>query len=127
MQKLETKINNKTALNKLQKNITTHFSNIDKLEAKKTFDASFKAYSIGLLSCVFLALSVFLITGMITLGSLTFPLQILFGGIGIVLCIPPYFVYRNTLTLKSEQLDPIIDDEYEKISNICEEAHLLIK
>jgi len=121
------KINNKSALIKLQKKLDVHFQNIDSLEAKKTINASFKAYGIGILAIIFLALSVFIITDYIDLGNLSIPLQIIFGAIGILLTIPPYFVYQNTVTLKTEQLQPQIDQEYDEISNICEEANLLLQ
>ena len=125
--KRDRKINNKNALIKLQNTIDNNFSNIAKLESSKYLSASIKAYSIGVLACVFLALSVFMITGMLALGSLTFPLQIVLGAIGVILCIPPYFVYRNTVALKTEQIQPQINEEYDKISEKCEEANLLIQ
>jgi len=121
------KINNKAALNKLHNKIDIHFTNITNLESQKYFWASFKAYLVGIISCVFLALSVFSITGLLTFGTMNSALQIVFGAIGTLLLIPPYFVYKNTLMLKSEEAQPLIDQEYDMISDICEEANLLIK
>ena len=124
--KRDRKINNKQALIKLQREIDNKFLNVEKLESQKKLRASFNAFGIGITACVFLALSVFMITGYLSLGTLTVPLQIIFGGIGLLLSIPPYFVYKNTLTLKIEELQPLIDDEYDAISEKCEEADLLI-
>ena len=124
--KRDRKINNKMALNKIEREMGSKFKNIEKLEAQKYMNASINAYGIGLIACVFLALSVFIITGFLKLGSLTMPLQIIFGGVGLLLCIPPYFVYNNTIALKTEQLQPLIDEEYNDISEKCEEAVLLI-
>ena len=124
--KRDRKINNKQALLKIQKDINSTFINIEKLESKKNFKASFNAFGIGLIACVFLALSVFMMTGYLSLNTFTIPFQIIFGGIGILLCIPPYFVYKNTLALKTEELQPLINNEYDIISEKCEEADLLI-
>jgi len=124
--KRDRKINNKNALNKLQKSIDVHFCNIDKLESQKYFRASFLAYLIGIISCVFMALSVFSITGYLTYGPLNFALQIVFGAIGTLLLVLPYFVYKNTVSLKTEEIQPLIDKEYDTISEICEEANLLV-
>ena len=124
--KRDRKINNKMALNKLQKNIDVCFNNIEKLEMQKQFNASFKAYLIGIIACVFTALSVFSITGYLAFGSLTMAFQIVFGAIGTLLFIPPYFVYRNTVALKTEEVQPLIEKEYDNISGICEEANLLL-
>ena len=124
--KRDRKINNKQALIKLQREIDSKFRNIEKLESQKTFKASFNAFGIGLVACVFLALSVFTITEYLSFGSLSVPLEIIFGGIGLLLCIPPYFVYKNTLALKIEESQPLIDNEYDAINDKCEEADLLI-
>ena len=124
--KRDRKINNKQALIKLQREIDSKFRNIEKLESQKTFKASLNAFGIGMIACVFLALSVFVITEYLSFGNLTVPLEIIFGGIGLLLCIPPYFVYKNTLTLKIEELQPLIHSEYDTISEKCEEADLLI-
>ena len=120
------KINNKQALIKLQRDIDSKFRNIGKLESQKKFKASFNAYGIGLISCVFLALSVFMITDYLSFGTLTVPLQIIFGGVGMLLSIPPYFVYKNTLALTVEKIQPLINNEYDLISEKSEEAGLLI-
>ena len=120
------KINNKQALIKIQRDIDIKFKNIEKMESQKEIKASFNAYGIGIIACVFLALSVFMITGYIDLGAITFSLQVILGGIGVLLCIPPYFIYKNTLALKNEELEPLINREYEDISEKCEEADLLI-
>ena len=124
--KRDRKINNKLALNRIQREMDSKFRNIEKFESQKYLKASANAYGIGMIACVFLALSVFMITGFLSLGTLTMPLQIISGGIGVLLCIPPYFVYTNTIALKTEQLQPLIEEEYDDISEKCEEAALLI-
>lgn len=121
--KRDRKINKKSELNKLLKETEICFSNIKKFENQKTSIATIKALSIGFLAMVFLALSVFIITDYIKI-SIVF--SILFGIIGILLCIPPYFIYRQTVTNSTEKLDPLIDKEYDKISDICLKAHNLI-
>lgn len=125
--KRDRKINNKTNLIRLQKRCEELFRNIDRLESEKTSTAMIKAFVVGIIGIVFLALSVFMITGYLTFGGATMFLQVIAGAIGILLCIPPYFIYRNTVTNKTAELDPLIDEQYDKISEICEEANTLIK
>ena len=121
--KRDRKINKKNDLNKLQKETEVCFSNIKKYENQKTSIATIKALSIGFLAIVFIALSVFIITDYIKI-SIVF--SILFGIIGILLCIPPYFVYKKNTIRSTEKLDPLIDKEYDKISDICLNAHNLV-
>lgn len=125
--KRDRKINNKTNLIRLQKRCDELFRNIDRLESEKTSTAMIKSLVVGFIGIVFLALSVFMITGYLTLDNATMVIQIISGVIGIVLCIPPYFIYRNTVINKTSELDPIIDEQYDKISEICEEANSLIQ
>ena len=99
------------------------FSNIKKFENQKTSIATIKALSIGLLAIVCLALSVFIITDYIKISII---FAVLFGTIGILLCIPPYFIYKKNVNNSTERLDPLIDKEYDKISDICLKAHNLI-
>lgn len=117
------KINKKSDLNKLQRKVDVCFSNIQKLKTQKTSLASIKALSIGFLAIIFLALSVFIITDYIKISVI---FSILFGSVGILLCIPPYFVYKSTVIKKTEELEPLIDKEYDNISDLCEEAHTLM-
>lgn len=117
------KINKKSELNQLQKKVEVCFFNIKKYNNQKTSSASIKALSIGLLAIIFLALSVFIITDYIKISII---FSVLFGSIGILLCIPPYFVYKSTVVTKTEELEPLIDTEYDNISNLCEEAHNII-
>ena len=100
------------------------FFKYKKYENQKTSIATIKALSIGVLAIVFIALSVFIITDYIKI-SIVF--SIFFGIIGILLCIPPYFIYKHTVTNSTEKLDPLIDKEYDKISDICLKSHNLIE
>lgn len=121
--KRDRKINKKSELNKLQKETEICFSNIKKFDKQKTSRATINALSIGLLAIIFIALSVFIITDYIRISRF---FSGLFGTLGILLCIPPYFIYRQTVTNSTEKIGPLIDKEYDKISDICLKAHNLI-
>lgn len=105
------------------KKVEVCFSNIGKLEKQKTSSAIIKSLVIGFIAILFLALSVFIITDYIKIHIF---FSALTGTIRIILCILPYFIYKNTVSKKTEELELLIDKEYDKISDFCEEAHSLI-
>lgn len=117
------KINNKNELNKLQRKVDICFSNIKNLEKKKNSSAMITSFSIGFLAIVFISLSVFAITGYLNVNIV---FSTILGIIGIGLCIPPYFVYKDISKKKSNEIEPLIDKAYDNLSDICEEAHNLI-
>ena len=115
------RVPNKTELLKLQRKSEVLFKNIQTMEANKPKMAMIKALGLGIVGCAFLAISVFSF-----LDSSWFIFAIA-GAIGLGLWIPPYFIYKNTLEKDIERLNPLIDETYDKISDLCEEANALIK
>ena len=115
------KINNKSELLKIQRKCEEAFANINKYELEKTRGAMMKSLGLGILGCVFLAISVFSF-----LGELWIIFSIA-GAIGLGLWLPPYYVYRNTIIKDAERISPLIDGLHDRIGELCEEADALIK
>ena len=80
---------------------------------------------VGLLGCVFLAISVFVITGEATVKDYVISTPI--GIVGIVCWILAYFKYVKTKKKIEEQNDSLIKQLHEEMYNSCDEAQKLIE
>ena len=121
--KRDRKIAHKTELNSIKTEIEQCFFNIEKLTKNKYILPSIYAYSIGILGTILVALSVFAVTGYLNLNMI---FSTLLGIIGIALWIPPYFLYKNVLKEQDLKARPLIDNEYDKIDELCNKANKLI-
>lgn len=124
--KRDRKINNKEKLNILQKKCEEAFKKIDKLEKEPHSKGTMYALMVGLLGCVFLAISVFIISGEREIGIIDYVISTPIGIVGLVCWILAYFRYVKTKDKLEEKNRPIIENLNEEIYNACEEAQKLI-
>ena len=118
--KRDRKIVNKMELTRLQREFESHANEIGKLETSKTVGAATAAYVIGIIGTAFMAGATFAyLAGMILLC--------------IVLAVPafigwiiPYFCYRRISVKKTEQVTPLIEQQYDAIYETCEKASALL-
>lgn len=123
--KRDRKINNKDKLNVLQKKCEETLKKIDKLEEEPHLKGTMYSLMVGLLGCVFLAISVFVITGEATVKDYVISTPI--GIVGIVCWILAYFKYVKTKKKIEEQNDSLIKQLHEEMYNSCDEAQKLIE
>lgn len=120
--KRDRKIKNKSKLQPLQRKCEQAFQSINKLEKEPASLAISYALAVALIGCVFLAISVFCITG----KSVIWIPAILCGAVGIIGWIIPYFLYKNTKNKKTTENSSLIEEQYDIIYNCCEEAKKLL-
>lgn len=116
------KIMNKMELTRLQRNFESCIGEIEKLEQAKTTMASAVALIIGMIGTAFMAGVVFAINAepphIILCAFLAAPA---FAG-----WIAPYFVYRQIAARQTERMNPLIEEKYEEIYEICERGNRLL-
>ena len=118
--KRDRKIRNKTELTRLQRQFDACASGIRKMENTKLLLPSIVAYGLGLIGCALMAGSVFSF-----LGDMIF-LSILAGIPAIAAWIAPYFLYNHFLHKKNLEIDPLIEEKYDEIYEVCEKANSLL-
>lgn len=116
------KIINKMELTRLQRNYEACLKEIETLEKSKTSAATIYALVVGIIGTAFMAGSVFAVTAQP-------PYMIL----SIILAIPafvgwmiPYFLYRRVTRKQTEKLEPLIEQKYDEIYEICEKGNKLL-
>lgn len=118
--KRDRKIRNKAELTRLQRQFDTCVTEILSLESSKYIKASAVAYIVGVVGTAFMAGSVFAVTG----GNSV--LTVILAIPGFVGWIIPYLLYSKISRTKTEQVNPLIDQKYDEIYDICEKANSLI-
>ena len=118
------KINNKEKLNILQRKCEEIFENIDKLEKEPQSKGTMYSLSVSMIGCIFLAISVFIITANESLINYIISTPI--GLIGISCWIFAFFEYKKVKTKLEEKNKPLIEEQYEKIYEACDESQRLI-
>ena len=118
--KRDRKIRNKMELTRLQRQFESCVEEVDRLEKSKAIGASTIAYIIGLIGTAFMAGSVFSYLGGLLLSSITLAVP---GSLGWIL---PYFCYVRIRNKKTEQVNPLIDNQYDRIYEICQQANSLL-
>ncbi|MFL0196311.1 hypothetical protein ACJDU8_12205 [Clostridium sp. WILCCON 0269] len=119
--KRERKIRNKVELTRLQRQFEGCVKEIENLEKSKNLGASAFAYGIGIVGTAFMALSVFSYLGGMILTSIVVAVPAFAGW------VLPYFGYLRIKNKKTEQVNPLIDAQYEKIYDTCEKASRLLE
>lgn len=119
--KRDRKIINKVELTRLQRQFEGLVKQIENLEKSKYTTALAFALGVGILGTAFMALAVFnFIMGRILI-------HIIFAIPGFFGWIIPYFGYRKIVSKKTETINPIIEEVYNKIYDTCERASRLIE
>lgn len=116
------KIINKMELTRLQRNFEACVREIDTLERTKTSVPTEWALIIGILGTAFMAGSTFAVTAD--------PPRII---LCIILAIPgflgwaaPWFLYRSGVRRETEKINPLIEEKYDEIYEICERGNRLL-
>ena len=118
--KRDRKIRNKTEITRLQRQFDACALEIKKMENSKLLLPSAVAFSLGLLGCALMAGAVFSY-----LGGLIF-LNILLGIPAIACWVAPYFVYNKLAYKKNLEIDPLIEEKYDEIYEVCKKADSLL-
>ncbi|MEM5768433.1 MAG: hypothetical protein AAGU32_09120 [Bacillota bacterium] len=119
--KRDRKIRNKAELTRLQRQFDAIANEIVSLENSKVVGASTVAYIIGVLGTAFMAGSVFAYLG----GMI--PLCIILAIPAFIGWIIPYFCFVRICKKKSAELDPLIDQKYDALYEVCEKASSLLE
>jgi hypothetical protein len=118
--KRDRKIRNKMELTRLQRQFDSCVSEIKRLEQSKVIVASAVAYLIGLVGTALMAGAVFSRLG----GMLA--LSIILAVPAFIGWIIPYFCFTAIQTKKTAEIDPLIDQKYDELYEVCEKAHSLL-
>jgi len=118
--KRDRKIRNKPELTRLQRMFESYVREIDRLERAKVVAASTAAYVIGVVGTGFMAGSVFSYRA----GSL--PLTIILAIPAFVGWILPYFCFVRIRDKKTNEVSPLIEQQYDAIYEVCKKANLLL-
>lgn len=116
-------ITNKAEINSLQRKMEASFKNIESLEKEPSNKGTFMSLMVGFIGTVFMALATFAVTAD---EPLIIPC-IIFGILGIIGWILPYFVYNKVKDRKQLENASLIEEQYNIIYDTCEQARNLLK
>ena len=120
--KRDRKILNKVELTRLQRHFEACMNDIASLEKSRSMPATIRALIVGIIGTVFMAGSVFAVTA-------TPPhilLCIILGVPAFIGWILPYFVYKRVLQKQNEKVEPLIEEKYDEIYEICKKGNNLL-
>lgn len=123
--KRDRKIRDKSELNRLQKKAEKVLLLNVNLEKSKKKAPTLFAYLFGSISALVMGGGMSL-TMIENLDRTAFIIGIIIGIVGIVLCSVNYFIYSKMLIRRSNKINPLIEENEEKIATICEQGQLLI-
>lgn len=116
------KLANRMELTRLQRNFECSMEEIGRLERSKSRAALFWALLVGLTGTACMAGAVFAVTA-----------QTPHYGLMAVLAVPgfvgwavPCLLYRRIQQAESRRLQPMIEEKYEEIFQLCEKGHALL-
>ncbi|AIQ60114.1 SoxR reducing system RseC family protein [Paenibacillus borealis] len=118
--KRDRKIRNKVELTRLQRQFDASVVEIGALENSKVIRASAVAYIVGVIGTAFMAGSVF------ANQDDRLALSVLLAIPGFVGWIIPYLLYCNISKKKSNKVAPLIDQKYDEIYELCQQANSLL-
>lgn len=119
--KRDRKIRNKGELTRLQRQFEVGVAEIVSLESSKTIKAAAIAYVVGVVGTACMTGSVFAVTA----GNI--PLCVVLAVPGFIGWIIPYWIFRSVSRKKTETVNPLIDQKYDELYEVCEKANALIK
>ena len=115
-------ISNKAELTRLQRHFDSCIAELEALKRAKTSQATIAALVIGLIGTAFMAGSTFAVVADPPIIWLTILLAIP----GFAGWIIPYFAYRALVRKKTAEIEPLIEQKYDEIYELCEKgSHLL--
>jgi hypothetical protein len=120
--KRDRKIVNKTELTRLQRHFEACMNELSAIEKSKTSKATLWAIGLGIIGSAFLAGSVFAVTHEPPLILLC----VLLGIPGILGWLLPIFVFKALVRIRSAQVEPLKEQKYDEIYEICEKGNKLL-
>ena len=120
--KRDRKILNKAELTRLQQHFEACMDEITTLENSKTKTATIYSIIVGLTGTAFLAGSVFAVTQEPPMIILC----VLLGIPGILGWAIPYYLFKFFVKKRAGEVEPLIEQKYEEIHEICEKGNALI-
>lgn len=120
--KRDRKVVNKTELTRLQRNFEDCMDQIEKLERSKYLRANIAAMVIGAVGTMFMAGSTFAVVA----APPILWLCVLLAVPGFAGWVAPYFVYRMMVRKRTKIVNPLIEDKYDEIYEICEKGNHLL-
>lgn len=114
-------ISNKAELTRLQRNFDSCVAELTALERAKTTQATVAALVVGLLGTVFMGGSTFAVVAQPPVLWLTILLAIP----GFAGWIAPYFLYRTLVRKRAAEIEPLMEQKYDEIHEICEKGSVL--
>lgn len=118
--KRDRRLKNRMELGDLQRQAEGALEAIDKLETSKTSRASIVAYITGLGGAAFMAGATFSFLA----GSI--PLCVILAIPGFVGWGAAYLLYKRVAKKRSAQIAPLIDERYDTVYRVCEQASVLL-
>ena len=120
--KRDRKVENKTSLLKLQEKVDSIICNIELLLNKKKWAGLVTGTTIGTIGALTLGGGMALIMelGINVVGWMVGGVAL--GVVGIGLCLIGWLAGNKAKTKKRNQIDPMLDQEYNKLADICDEA-----
>lgn len=114
------KIRNRVALCDLQRKCEDAFINIEKLERSKNIKAMALSLGVGIVGTVLMAGSTFAYL------AVMIPLCVVLAIPGFIGWGLPYFLYKKNIQKSTEQVNPMIESNYDAIYEACEKASQLL-
>lgn len=121
--KRDRRIPNKADLITLQRKMEFAFKQMERFERDPQIKGMITSLSIGMVGTIFMALSTFAITA----SSPFYIACVIFGSLGLLGWIFPYFVYQNVKIKKEKEIVPLIEEQYQVIFDCCEQAKQLLE
>ena len=123
--KRDRKIEHKNELLKLQDKLDTIIANIESLQSKKKNAGKPEAITMGVVGALTLG-------GGMSMTMLNTSVGMIAGGIaigvvGIAIGLLGFLVHKCFRKKKGENIQPVLESEYDKLADICEQANKLTK
>ena len=113
---------NKAELTRLQRNFDGCVAELQALEQSKTTASTLAALVIGIIGTASMAGSVFAVTA----EPPIIWLMVLLAIPGLIGWVLPFFLYRRILRKKTAELEPLKEQKYDEIDQICEKGSRLL-
>ena len=115
-------LSNRAELTRLQRNFDSCVRELQALERAKTTTATIAALVMGIVGCGFMAGSTFAVTAEPPVIWLT----VLLAVPGFLCWIVPYFLYRGLVRKKTAEIEPLKEQKYDEIDEICGKGSRLL-
>lgn len=123
--KRDRKIQNKMELNKIQEKVNNVLANIEKLQSKKKSAGVPEGVTVGCIGALAFGGGMSMC---LTLSGVAFMVGgIALGVVGIGIALLGWLTHNKIKRKKVSQIEPMLESEFDKLSDLCESAVKLIK